>query len=96
AMLHTLRQHFPAGTRWTQPTGGMFIWVELSGGEETTILLKRAVEEERVAFIPGRAFAVNDHSRASHCLRLNFSNASVAQIEDGIERLARVVVAGRG
>jgi DNA-binding transcriptional MocR family regulator len=90
-MLRALREHFPAEAYWTHPTGGMFIWVELPGEQDSSALLTRAVEEERVAFIPGRAFAVNDHLRASHCLRLNFSNATVEQIEDGIERLAKVV-----
>jgi hypothetical protein len=29
AMLAALENHMPAGTRWTRPEGGMFVWVEL-------------------------------------------------------------------
>lgn len=89
-MLRALRAHFPAHARWTEPTGGMFIWVELPESVDTRNLLHRAIEEEQVAFIPGHAFSVaGDH--ASYCLRLNFSNAPPAQIEEGIARLGRAI-----
>lgn len=90
AMLNALERHFPATARWTRPRGGMFIWIELPPHIDTVALLDTAIAEEQVAFIPGHAFA---HSGcvATHCMRLNFSNASVEQIEDGIERLGRVV-----
>ncbi len=90
-MLRSLREYFPIEARWTEPTGGMFIWVQLPSEVDTRELLQQAVEEEQVAFIPGHAFAVNGHTRATHCLRLNFSNSTTQQIEDGIERLAKVI-----
>ncbi len=34
AMLGSLERHMPAGTRWTQPDGGMFLWVELPARHE--------------------------------------------------------------
>ncbi len=90
-MLRALRAHFPREARWSEPAGGMFIWVELPGAVDTRALLRRAVEAEHVAFIPGPAFAVNEPTRAAPCLRLNFSNATDAQIEEGIARLGRVL-----
>ncbi|MBA3533411.1 MAG: PLP-dependent aminotransferase family protein [Ardenticatenales bacterium] len=90
-MLRALHECFPAEARWTRPTSGMFIWVELAPGTDTAALLTRAVEQEQVAFIPGHAFAVEGRSHASHCLRLNFSNATPERIEEGIQRLARVI-----
>ncbi|HSM55196.1 MAG TPA: PLP-dependent aminotransferase family protein [Candidatus Sulfomarinibacteraceae bacterium] len=90
AMLASLAQHFPAEARWTEPTGGMFVWVALPPGVDTVALLERTIAEEEVAFIPGHAFAIPG-CQANHCLRLNFSNATVAQIEDGIARLGRVI-----
>lgn len=90
AMLQALAQQFPAEARWTEPTGGMFIWVELPPHVDTVALLETAIEQEKVAFIPGHAFAIPG-CQANHCLRLNFSNATVEEIEDGIARLARVV-----
>ncbi len=90
AMLHTLDETFPAGTRWTAPAGGMFVWVELPRHVHTPDLLQQAMEQEQIAFIPGHAFAVAG-CEASHCMRLTFASASPEQIEDGITRLARVV-----
>jgi 2-aminoadipate transaminase len=98
AMLAALERHFPPEARWTRPAGGMFIWVELPGRTDTTTLLKAAVEQEKVAFIPGAAFCADqrplppgDLCRAAHCMRLNFSNSSPERIEGGIARLGRVI-----
>lgn len=90
AMLHALHRYFPAEARWTEPQGGMFVWVELPAEIDTAVLLQTAVAQEQVAFIPGHAFAAPGH-QAHNCLRLNFSNCTVTDIEDGIQRLARVI-----
>lgn len=90
AMLAALERHFPAGSRWTRPSGGMFIWVELPPHYDTAELLPLAVEEEQVAFIPGYAFAVPGHT-VTNCLRLNFSNCTPAMIAEGMARLSRVL-----
>lgn len=90
AMLQALYKYFPAEARWTEPKGGMFIWVELPEEYDTAVLLETAVAQEKVAFIPGHAFALPGHD-SRNCLRLNFSNSSVAQIEEGIKRLAKVI-----
>lgn len=90
ALLDALQAHFSAETRWTQPNAGMFIWVELPRHVDTAALLHEAIDEERVAFIPGYAFSV-EAGHARHCLRLNFTNTTVDRIEDGIRRLGRVV-----
>ena len=93
AMLGALARHFPAGCRYRKPAGGVFVWVELPGAPDTDELLRRAVEDEGVAFIPGRAFHVGGDgaARAPHAMRLNFSNCTIEKIEDGVARLARVL-----
>ncbi len=90
AMLSSLEQYFPADARWTEPQGGMFVWVELAEGMNTRELLDTAVTEQQVAFIPGFAFAVPGHD-AHNCLRLNFSTCSPDLIAEGIKRLATVI-----
>jgi 2-aminoadipate transaminase len=90
-MLNALAAHLPAEARWTRPKGGMFIWVELPEHINTADLLWQAVEEEQVAFIPGTAFCVPGSSPATNCLRLNFSNCTCDNIEEGIKRLGRIV-----
>ncbi|MGZ4031270.1 MAG: aminotransferase-like domain-containing protein, partial [Tumebacillaceae bacterium] len=41
-MLEALEAHFPAGSRWTKPRNGMFIWVELPEHIQVTDYLQRA------------------------------------------------------
>ena len=91
AMLRAISEHFPRGSKYVKPTGGVFIWVELPETIDTGKLLNAALEKEQVAFIPGAAFAVRDVLTANRCMRLNFSNCSVSLIEEGIARLGRVM-----
>ena len=89
AMLKALEKYMPAGTSWTKPEGGMFIWVTLPEGMDGAALLARSVETEKVAFVPGQAFFA-DRSGAN-TLRLSFSCANEAMIDEGIKRLGRLV-----
>ena len=79
---------------WTKPSGGMFIWVEMPPHVNATVVLKRAVDEERVAFIPGNAFGANSDplaNQAQNCLRLSFANCAPDDIGEGIGRLGRLL-----
>lgn len=91
ALLAALAARLPSAVRWTRPEAGMFVWLELPRGVDTMELLRRAVEGERVAFAPGRAFTASGGPEADHCLRLCFANASVETIEEGVRRIARVI-----
>lgn len=90
-MLDALSRHFPEGARWKTPSSGFFLWVELPQEVNASELLKGAVEEEKVAFIPGNVFCVNGSTLGSNCLRLNFSYHGLDLIEEGIARLGRAV-----
>lgn len=85
AMLAALADHMPKGVDWTRPEGGMFIWVTLPKGADGAALLKAAVEEKRVAFVPGSAFYAD--GSGTNTIRLNFSNADEATITEGIARI---------
>ncbi|MDH4412510.1 MAG: PLP-dependent aminotransferase family protein [Rhizobium sp.] len=89
AMLAALERYMPAGTHWTRPEGGMFVWVTLPDGMDGAALLARSVETEKVAFVPGQAFFA-DRSGAN-TIRLSYSCANEAMIEEGIRRLGRLV-----
>ena len=90
-MLGALERHFPKCASWIKPTTGLFIWVVLPSEVDTGELLRESVERERIAFLPGHCFSVLYKRDAANCMRLNFSNSSPAQIEEGIERLGRVM-----
>jgi 2-aminoadipate transaminase len=88
AMLGALARHLPAGCRWTQPEGGLFLWVELPGKIDTAELFQAALRE-KVAFVPGEFFWVGPPRR--NTLRLNFSNADEERIAVGVARLGGAV-----
>ena len=79
---------FPPEVKLTRPEGGMFIWVTLPEKCSALELFERAVAE-KVAFVPGQAFFADGGGQ--NTLRLNFSNSDEARIEEGMNRLARVL-----
>jgi len=88
AMTGALAEHFPEGSSWTDPQGGLFIWVTLPEYLNTEKMLPMAIES-KVAFVPGPAFYA-DRSGANR-MRLNFSYSSEDLIEEGIARLGKVL-----
>ncbi len=89
AMLAALERHMPAGTTWTRPGGGLFVWLRLPGEVDSARLLDPAVRDAGVAFVPGAAFFHDGRGR--NTLRLSYSLAGEAEIADGIARLARLI-----
>ena len=89
AMLAALSRYMPEGTSWTKPEGGMFIWITLPEGADGADLLAKAIVQEKIAFVPGKAFYA-DGSGANH-IRLSFSCANAETIEEGIPRLGRLL-----
>jgi DNA-binding transcriptional MocR family regulator len=89
AMLTALDREFPSEAKWSKPQGGIFIWVTLPEGISTLDMLPVAVEQEKVAFIPGYAFGINGGGESS--MRLNFSNATPEMIDEGITQLGKLV-----
>jgi DNA-binding transcriptional MocR family regulator len=94
--LGALGRHMPPGVRWTQPEGGMLVWLDLPESVDTERLLRQALDGHGIAFMPGCAF-FSDRRRSS-ALRLNFSLNPEAAIEEGMRRLGMLVrraLAGR-
>jgi 2-aminoadipate transaminase len=89
AMLAALERHFPEGVRWTRPRGGLFLWVTLPPGLDSTTLLKEALDREKVAFVPGASFF--PRGGGERTCRLNFSYSQPDVIEEGIRRLGNVL-----
>ena len=89
AMLAALEEYFPEEATWTRPQGGFYIWATLPEYLNTTDLLALAVEEEKVAFVPGAGGWV-DGSGANH-MRLAFCGVPEDKIEEGIKRLGKVI-----
>lgn len=92
-LLRNLEEHFPRGTRWSHPSSGLYVWVELPGEITSIELLRDAVTLENVAFAPGPVFAARGGDHADRALRLSFGSNPPHRIEDGVLRLARVLQA---
>lgn len=92
-LLRNLQEHFPRGARWSHPSSGLYVWVELPGKITSTELLRDAVTLENVAFAPGPVFAAPGGSHADRSLRLSFGSNPPHRIEEGVLRLARVLQA---
>jgi 2-aminoadipate transaminase len=89
AMLGALEMHFPRQVKFSRPEGGLFIWAVLPEGADCKEIMKPAIDR-RVAFVPGDSFFAGEHPPIN-CMRLNYSNASVEQIQAGIKILGEVV-----
>lgn len=90
-MLAALAREMPAGVEWTKPEGGMFVWITLPAHIDGADLLAQSLKTERVAFVPGRAFFADGSN--GNTIRLSFSCANEAMIDEGIMRLGRLVKA---
>ncbi|MCZ2846875.1 aminotransferase-like domain-containing protein [Modestobacter sp. VKM Ac-2978] len=88
AMVDALPAALPAGSTWTEPDGGMFVWVRLPRGVDTAELLPRALAAD-VAFVPGAAFYAGVPDRAT--LRLSFTTHTPERIAEGMTRLGTVL-----
>ena len=82
-----LGRHLGSSVVWTHPEGGMFLWVTCPESVDTNDLMLKAVEQH-VLFVPGRDFFPD--ASGHRYMRLNFSNAKPAQIDEGIARLGHV------
>jgi 2-aminoadipate transaminase len=88
AMLAALRTHMPAGTSWTRPDGGFYVWVTLPVGFDTAAMLPRAVTA-RVAYVPGTAFYADGFGTRQ--MRLSYCFPTPERIAEGVRRLAGVL-----
>ncbi|PSK99077.1 DNA-binding transcriptional MocR family regulator [Murinocardiopsis flavida] len=88
AMLSSLEAQMPAGSSWTRPQGGFFVWLTLPEGLDAKAMLPRAVNE-RVAYVPGTGFYSGDHGHRN--MRLSFCYPTPEQIREGVRRLVGVI-----
>lgn len=88
AMYAELGKVLPAGAQVTRPDGGMFLWVRLGHGIDTTRLLQIAVAEG-VAFVPGESFYAHDPDTST--MRLSFVTHGPEKIREGVDRLRRAL-----
>lgn len=87
-MIDALEEHMPEGVKWTKPKGGLFLWLTTPESLDCQEIFQSALNE-KVAFVPGNSFYVEGGGH--NTMRLNFSNATPAMINEGISRLSKVI-----
>jgi 2-aminoadipate transaminase len=87
-MLSAMKEHFPEGTVWTKPHGGLFTWATLPAHIDTREMFEMALAKN-VAYVLGSAFYPDGSGR--NTMRLNFSYPSDEELVEGVKRLAGVI-----
>lgn len=89
SMLEALSTFMPEGVTWTQPEGGLYVWVTLPPQVDGEELARRALADHGVSTISGSAFYPSNPQR--NTLRLSFSMIDSARAREGIRKLALAV-----
>ena len=86
AMAESLSTSLGDAIAFRKPAGGMFLWVDSTVAIDPKAVFQAAVDEG-VLFVPGSAFHPSVPKQQS--MRLSFAAPTVAQIREGVARLAR-------
>jgi 2-aminoadipate transaminase len=84
-MMDCIQRYMPSTFVADAPEGGMFIWGHFTDNRDVKEDFKKVVEGKKVAFLPGTHFYADGSGK--NTIRLNFSNASLEQIENGIRAM---------
>ena len=87
-MLECFRKYMPEGVTWTEPQGGLFLFLYLPEEIDAEELFHVAIKND-VAFVIGQTFHCDGSGK--NTMRLNFSFPTNEQIDMGVERLASAI-----
>ncbi|PKP09048.1 MAG: aminotransferase [Bacteroidetes bacterium HGW-Bacteroidetes-4] len=87
-MLEGFRRFMPEEVSWTEPEGGLFLFVTLPEYMNAEELFFKAVEK-KVAYVIGQVFYADGSGK--NTLRLNFSFVNEEKNREGVKRLAEVI-----
>ena len=92
-MIECIDKFFPEGTKRTFPDGGLFTWVELPCGINTTQLLVESTTnpDVKVAYVPGESFFTEGKGMGNNCMRISFGGVAPEKIRIGIEKLGNFI-----
>ena len=88
AMVMALREYMPPEVRFTEPEGGMFLWLTLPESCPAMALFPRAVQH-KVAFVPGEPFSTDEQT--SYQIRMSYCTVDSDTIVEGVKRLAAAI-----
>ena len=88
-MLREIEKNFSSKITYTKPEGGLFIWCTLPEDCDMMSFCTRAVQEYKVALVPGTAFMINETDKTTS-FRVNFSTPTDEEIIKGCELVGKL------
>ena len=89
-MLATMADTFPDDVRFTEPDGGLFVWLTLPEGfDAAAFMAETLLPQAKVAYVPGATFFPADQE--PHHARLSFSGVPDDRLVHGITELGRLL-----
>jgi len=89
-MIKAFEKYMPEGVTWTNPDGGLFLFVTLPEYMDAEKLFPKAIEK-KVAFVIGSVFHCDGSGK--NTMRINFSYVNKEKNLEGVKRLAEVIKA---
>ncbi|MGN0631605.1 MAG: PLP-dependent aminotransferase family protein [Ruminococcus sp.] len=81
-MLGEMDKTFSKKVKYSKPLGGLFIWCTLPDDCDMNAFCKKAVQDYKIAVVPGNAFCINETDKTTS-FRLNFSTPTNEQLTEG-------------
>ncbi len=87
-MIKAFEKYMPKEVTWTNPEGGLFLFITLPEHLDAGDLFIKAIEK-KVAFVKGSVFHCDGSGK--NTMRINFSFVSKEKNLEGVKRLAQVI-----
>jgi 2-aminoadipate transaminase len=87
-MLEGFRTHMPDGVTWTEPEGGLFLFLYMPEHMDAESIFEKAIEK-KVAYVLGSVFHCDGSGK--NTMRLNFSFPTLEQNKEGVKKLADLI-----
>lgn len=87
-MLKAFKEYMPEGVKWTEPEGGLFLFLTLPNQMDAERLFQKALDNN-VAFVLGTVFHCDGSGKDT--MRINFSYMPKDKTTEGVKRLAKAI-----
>lgn len=87
-MLSAFKEFMPNGVTWTEPEGGLFLFLTLPNNMDAETLFQKAIDNN-VAFVLGTVFHCDGSGK--NTMRINFSFMPMDKTTEGVKRLAKAI-----
>lgn len=87
--IQAAEKHLKGLAEWSEPTGGMFLWLKVNVPDTYKMITVKARAKE-VLFVPGNAFQIDD-SLPCQFIRASYSLCSAEDMDMAFERLAALI-----